>query len=273
MIRTRDVFLFVTVLVFLLVAIGNVLLFSNSDKKVEEETFVAFISGNNDGTAITTIRTLDREKNIQRLKEKIANSSELVTPSPSVESAINSSSDTVSSQLDSSSGVQRCLYPDDALALVPRWPLKDVEVGVAEGARVVTQLVTLEAPNILGQQGTSSTSTPKVVPSVQNTTRTLLQMPIIPIKNTEVSCVPSEVVGVTLRGLLIFNGDVNAYRGASSETLIGYARDGFPIYGMYDGEVDACGGYDSSTGYRYTLSPDRDYVVGCYVGTPQKLSL
>jgi hypothetical protein len=78
-------------------------------------------------------------------------------------------------------------------------------------------------------------------------------------------CVPSEVVGVTLSGSLMFNSDASFYRGYGQEYLIGYARDGFPIYGYYEGPVDSCGGYMHSSGYRYTVSPNRDHIIGCFM--------
>ena len=84
---------------------------------------------------------------------------------------------------------------------------------------------------------------------------------------------PSEVIGVTNGGVLMFNGDVNSYRKIPENALIGYARDGFPIYGVYKEKVDECGGYDHPSGYRYTVSTQRDYIIGCYVGSVQKFSL
>ena len=69
-------------------------------------------------------------------------------------------------------------------------------------------------------------------------------------------------------GSLIFNSDAILYRSYGSETLIGYALDGFPIYGPTSAEKDACGGYDAPTGYRYAISADTNTVLECFMGTP-----
>ena len=66
--------------------------------------------------------------------------------------------------------------------------------------------------------------------------------------------------------------------------LVGYALDGFPIFGPYDNNgrlaigsslparanVDACNGRKDATGtggYRYFMTPNAPFVVGCFVGT------
>ena len=72
-----------------------------------------------------------------------------------------------------------------------------------------------------------------------------------------------------MNGQLIFNGEVSAYQGRGNNELIGYARDGYPIYGLTAGEVDACGGLETPAGYRYVVSSDRSHLLGCYKAAPQ----
>ena len=66
----------------------------------------------------------------------------------------------------------------------------------------------------------------------------------------------------------MYNNEASFYRGFGSEYLIGYARDGFPIYGYYEGSTDACGGYEHASGYRYTVTPTNDNLLQCFSGQP-----
>ncbi|MEO9652262.1 MAG: YHYH protein [Roseobacter sp.] len=62
---------------------------------------------------------------------------------------------------------------------------------------------------------------------------------------------------------------------ADDAAIIGWAFDGFPIYGdanpdgstIADGELDLCNGQpDATFGYRYHTSPDAPYIVQCLMG-------
>jgi len=262
MLRTRDLILFILVLFFLVTAITATVVRSTATSSVNVVAFNdADITSGLEATASEVV--LDRQSVIDRLRSKLQNSTERIEPSASVE---ESPEEEVVPE--DGIGLQRCLYPDDALAMVPRWPLSGVQVKVQEGARAVFLIETAVVPTVSGGTA-SSTKSEEVITTITP----LLQLPIAPQKQTVSACVPSEVVGVTSGGILMFNGDVNSYRKISEQSLIGYARDGFPIYGVYEGEVDQCGGYEHLLGYRYTISTERDYIIGCYVGTPAKFSL
>jgi len=262
MLRTRDLVLFVVTALFLGVAIAATVV---RDTNAPERYSVAF----NDADSTVDLETtapqvlLDRQSVIERLRTKLQNSTERIAPAASVEAPEEESSTTQEQRT-----LQRCLYPDDALAMVPQWPLTDVSITVREGARLVSFSETIVVPS-----PTANTASSTVSEEVITTVTPLLQLSLTPLKQNDVSCVPSEVVGVTSGGVLMFNGDVNSYRKIPETALIGYARDGFPIYGVYEGEVDACGGYSHPSGYRYTISTERGYIVGCYVGTPSLFSL
>ena len=255
MIRTRDLVLFVVSLVFLLSALSLTVVSDKQDISTGtqfslQETVAVPV----EGAEVSSVSQLDRASVIARLKEKIQNTSLIITPQPSVVSDTEESTSTLTAQTE----LQACTYPDDALAVVPKWPLSGVQVIVQEGAR----LIVFEETATLPAQSGSSTQT---APTVR---KTLLQMPLQPKKLAQSVCVPSEVIGVSLDGLLLFNRDMRFYRNVPEETRIGYARDGFPIYGVYEGETDACGGYEHPSGYRYVVSKDRDYVIGCFVASP-----
>jgi hypothetical protein len=261
MLRTRDLVLFVVIAFFLIIAIATTVV---RDTSIPERYSVAF----NDADSTVGLETtapeslLDRKSVINRLREKLQNSTERIAPAASVEAP-----EEEEGAKQQKRGVQRCLYPDDALSMVPQWPQTDVGITVQEGARLVSFSETVVIPS------SANTASSTVSEEVVTTVTPLLQLPLTPLKQVDASCVPSEVVGVTSGGGLMFNGDVNAYRKTPENALIGYARDGFPVYGVYEGEVDQCGGYEHPSGYRYTISTERDYIVGCYTGVPSSFSL
>lgn len=126
------------------------------------------------------------------------------------------------------------------------------------------------------------------------------------------TCLSLGAIGVTLNGVVLYNaadarGDdavaheiVDVYGGhpAASDYhyhfiperldgnrltdghsgIVGYIRDGFPIYGYYgaggvrvsNADLDECHGHAHGTlGYHYHATLDYPYTVGCYRGTPK----
>ncbi|MFT7507279.1 MAG: hypothetical protein ACI92I_000422 [Acidimicrobiales bacterium] len=265
MIQTRDFLLFILVLLFLSVSISATLFKSDEEPQIASESSGLKVDDTEAQHIEATMPddAFDRDLYIMQLRKKLAaNDEQRIEPSPSVEAS------DVSSESIDDGVLQKCLYPDDALSIAPRWPLTGVEVQEKEGARLV---YVSEQIVVVGTGITSASGTVEEI--VETTVTPLLQLPLHPQIQNEVACVPSEVVGVTSAGILMFNGDVNSYRKVPENVLIGYARDGFPIYGVYGAEVDECGGYQHSTGYRYVVSKDVDYLVGCYKAPPVSFSL
>lgn len=202
-----------------------------------------------------------REANRERLRKALALNETLIVPSPSVESspveqdALTNNEETES---DTSVTLQKCPTFADGSAQSRAWPLSDIFVIVKEGSRSVVH-ITEEST-----QGTATTSSS--TPSIA--IETLLEMKSFPVVQGASACIESELVGITTAGSLMFNGDASLYHTRSSEELLGYARDGFPIYGSYAGVTDSCGGYAHPQGYRYSISAERNFVIGCYSGTP-----
>jgi hypothetical protein len=145
-------------------------------------------------------------------------------------------------------------------------------------------------------------------------------LPATPVVNATPSCVPAGgTIAVTLTGVAVYNAfDAAGYDGVAHEvqdgchghpdpsstyhyhgliqtcssdpgsatvnsSLIGYALDGFGIYGpWYNGkmlgtaDLDACHGTTSAvlwdgrlvTMYHYVSTYDFPYTIGCYRGTP-----
>jgi hypothetical protein len=143
-----------------------------------------------------------------------------------------------------------------------------------------------------------------------------LQLPLNPRVASAPSCLPMGMIGVALNGVAIYNAldaagvDAAAhevqdgcaahpqgageyhYHGPSpcmpdekTSGLIGYALDGFGIYGMRDAstgailhnsDLDVCHGTTSPvmwngtmvTIYHYVLTDEYPYTLGCFRGTP-----
>ncbi len=97
----------------------------------------------------------------------------------------------------------------------------------------------------------------------------LLQFPQPFTPNPGAYCLPSEVVGVANDGSLIKNNEVSLYGIFSDSTVVGYALDGFPIFGKNNTvSTDVCGGTVTSRGYGYVLSNGRDTMVNCFSSAP-----
>ncbi len=215
-----------------------------------------------DGSLVATVgeaagAARDRTSVIEHLRERIAASDFMESAHPSVpreevavdpgaESGTTTESEVIAA--DAPTALLRCGGASDGLAVARVWPREDVSVMASEGVRVVSAWSEAGVPN------------------------TLLVLPLSPTSATP-SCLDSEVVGVTTAGSLIFNTDAISYGHTNADTLIGFARDGFPIFGTYNGPTDACGGYEAVGGYRYSVSADRNFILGCFSAPPQQFSL
>lgn len=144
----------------------------------------------------------------------------------------------------------------------------------------------------------------------------LLRLPLHPQQAPAPRCVPMGMIGFTTDGVALYNavdnGGLDAvahevqdrchghpqrrgqyhYHGPSpcmpnekTSGLVGYALDGYGIYGMrdartgrilHDRDLDACHGRVSTVlwngrrvrMYHYVLTPEFPYTIGCFRGTP-----
>jgi hypothetical protein len=99
----------------------------------------------------------------------------------------------------------------------------------------------------------------------------VLQLPTRTTPSTNPTCLASDVIGIATDGSLIRNNEVGLYGIFGADTLIGYALDGFPIYGAGVGAVDACGGVVVSGVYRYQIQLKNETIINCFAGTPVSL--
>ena len=265
MIRSRDLVVFVLIVCFLVLGIGLTLVFKD---RVEQLTsgdyFRVAPTTPTTFTADTDNKNVDREGTIARLRTLLAQSDTVGMPSPSVEETKSetTASTTASTQHEvTAPTIMHCAGSDDGQSISQRWPLQDTVVSVQNGTRVVVHTTIVEDELL----ESASTST---APTSHTVSTTLLRMPEFPPVLSKPSCISSEVVGVTQSGFLIFNKDAVSHKGRGPDDLLGYARDGFPIYGVYEGKVDSCGGYTKDGAYRYSIAKERNFVLGCFAGLP-----
>ncbi len=148
----------------------------------------------------------------------------------------------------------------------PSWQPKGLKFEVVEGALLVYR----ERPaSVLPSDTLASTTLATSTPAFER--EVVMQLPHRFFRNPKNTCISTDVIGLAVDGSLIRNSDYTAYRVFGSETLVGYALDGFAIYGTATFETDACGGSDVSGEYRYYLNDTREGVIGCFGATPVTL--
>lgn len=252
MFRTRDfVLIFVTV-VFLVVAIG-VTLVRQYFGEGEGEPVVAFVDiPDQEFTAeLVEKAPLSREERVAEMRRKIAEGGELTLSAPETTAEASLEEEVVTEVPTAPEpGVQKCPGYSTHRGY---WSPQAVHIELAEGARIVYRTT---------EQVSVGTSTPA--------REVLLQLPAYPVY-AGATCLSSDVVGVAQDGSLIRNDEVGLYGVFGEHTLIGYAFDGFPIYGVSSMKTDACGGVVVAGEYRYYLSDERETVLNCFSATPVRL--
>ncbi len=211
-------------------------------------------------------KTTDRPSLIARLKAAIANNESVIVS----EDSVNELEDDIAvGETDSTFTLLKCNETKDAITYARNWPREQVEVSEVEGVRLIAQVEVVELLPTENLLATSSVSSPAIPPLTETIKMELARLPLLPQKLSSPTCLDSEIIGVNLAGELMFNSDAIAYRSRPALELIGYARDGFPIYGSHTGVTDECGGYEVAGQYRYSVGSDRTQFIGCYYGEPQ----
>lgn len=106
----------------------------------------------------------------------------------------------------------------------------------------------------------------------ETSSEVILQLPLFTSPFGGSTCLSTDVAGIALDGSLIRNSDYKVYSIFGNQTLVGYALDGFPIYGLdKNSATDSCGGTIVDGQYRYYLNANREGVIGCFSGTPVAL--
>lgn len=202
---------------------------------------------------VSEVRTLNRSENMLAMREKVAAYTLAEAPEPEPAAPEEVATDTPTK-------LASPLTCADYTLAVPTWPTDGLRFEVVEGARlvygeVVAPVITPELP---------------VVPAKQ----VYLQLPLRSSALAVKSCLPYDVIGIALDGSPIRNNEIGLYTIFGAETLIGYALDGFPLYGLGNsaiGPTDECGGAVVSGEYRYYLSEERETLIQCFSGVPVTL--
>jgi hypothetical protein len=253
--RTRDYTLMLGTIGALLLAIGAVVVVGVAGHFSQRAAvFVATADGDTKYSAeLSSPETISREDRLKMMKEKIASMSDQI-----IAAAPEPASPETPVVPEAADGVvaveQRCgTYHHGGAG----WDASGLSIDEVEGARLVYREVT----------GSALASTTEATISRD----VVLQLPLASIPASHQSCIASDVIGVAKGGSLIRNNEVGVYRVFGPDTLIGYALDGFPIYGMADSKTDVCGGKMVAGQYRYQLSTKRDTIINCYAGSPVAL--
>jgi len=247
MIRTRDFFLVVVIIAFLVVIVGvgtirSILITPTSP------TPVSFID-----TEFITPEVVAQEHMIDRAGRLAWFKSQLQDwqpPDPPTTLELSSpeevTQDDISEIPDDTTIVTTSLVytcPGYAEYNTP-WP-RVVSITESEGSRVVAS-------------------------SISGTEQVLAVLPVRTVY-TGRFCLTSDVIAISQTGALIRNSEKAGYQVFSETMLLGYTLDGFPLYGMTDRTTDECGGAYVDGTYRYYLSPARDEILHCFGAPPISL--
>ena len=268
--RTRDFLLFITIVAFLLVGITTTV---SRDSSSGIEGLVYNFSTTSDESVtyeavIPDSSTYDREGNMAALKAKIAKlgreqsiASSITEIEPEANTTTTTTDETVEEEGEEI--LNEVQYCHNYAEVNPAWRTDGIKFEIMEGARIVYRE--------LGSQVVSVTSSSEISTTINNRDA-LLQLPLrtqpVAVKN----CIQTDIIGIALDGSLIRNDEYGLYSIFGANTLVGYALDGFPIYGNGGSlKTDSCGGKMVQGGYRYYLSTERDGVLGCYSGVPVRI--
>lgn len=266
MIRTRDLLLFLVCAAFLLIGIGVTGLSHIFTSPLQPEAIQFTEETYTFDEAQTTPGALDRQQRLLELQEKIASRGTVISePSTTfgtdvVIAGATSSESANETEADTTNNVVQ--YCDTVTTVTRSWPAIEIVQVEREGRRLYLTEVSEVVTTVVG----TTTRTETVV-----TENIFVHLPLRS-SSGQTACIGQDVIGIAQDGSLLRNDNHVAYGIFSSETLIGYALDGLPIYGQTNAIMtDACGGATINGQYRYYLSADRPGMIGCFAATPVQL--
>lgn len=262
--RTRDLTLIFVIVAFLAIAIGATVI--SQIFSVDENTSslqVAETTPAEYEAVVVEPEELDRDAKLSAMREKVAAAGPLENSEP--EPPQTSPNESEASSTPPEELVREVYLCPNYQAAQPAWSPYGIQFEEVEGALLVFRETQADiAPN--PDTATSGTQLPS-----DSGREVLLQLPVRSAPSPSLACLPNDVVGVAQDGSLIRNNEASLYGVFGPDTLIGYALDGFPIYGTLNAPSDSCGGVMAPSGYRYHLSSNRDVVINCYSAPPVTL--
>lgn len=258
MFRTRDFVLIFVTIVFLLVAIGVTVLKQDSNSIATNKSLLLVDNLDKEYSAAVDISSsLSREDRLVAMRKKIADGGEIFISAP--EPAVEEDAEVEEVSVEQEPvAVQQCPGYREFSDL---WKVDGILFDVVEGYRILYREV--ESIPVYNASGTSYTGDTK--------REVLLQLPVRIAPTSNVSCLSTNVVGVAQDGSLIRNNETGLYGVFGSNTLVGYALDGFPIFGVSNRPSDKCGGHMENGQYGYYLSDERDVILNCFSATPTSI--
>lgn len=255
MFRTRDFILIFTAVVFLLVAISATVWNQRSGKLSATETvLLAEVTDREYGAEVALPELLSREEKLASMRQKIAEGGDISISSPEPIMDEESTEDGVGEEETETeieveiSVAQHCVGYKKYSG---QWQVSGIMFEVTEGARIVYRE---NSPDVVAVSGMQK--------------EVVMQLPLLGLSTTNTNCLKTDVVGIAQDGSLIRNEEAGLYGVFGANTLIGYALDGFPIYGVSSQVGDRCGGQVVNGQYGYYLSDNRDVILNCFSSTP-----
>lgn len=267
MIRTRDFLLFLLTAGFLLVGIFSLVAEDIRPEWVQTASVSLGVPSALDtetvySAAVPTPAVIaNREARLTAMREQVAGAVVLPEPPAGNETSVLSQTDqeVASSAVEIVTGPQYC---SDVNNFSGAWEARGLIFEVVEGVRLVYREV--DVPTAILIPETESFET-----VITTTREVLLQLPLRTRPVSIKSCLPYDVIGLALDGSLIRNSEHGLYSIFGAETLVGYALDGFPIYGLNsDLPLDECGGTTQAGEYSYYLGSKKDNILSCFSGIP-----
>jgi hypothetical protein len=258
--RTKDFLLIVVTIVFLLLGISSTLIGQNqTGTDVDRSTRDIFVENEIDNlnAEVITPEEIDRESRLAKMRQKIADSNELIMAPTVIEDQPTETPD-----LNNNNSDNFIVEPElcsNFTQFAGSWPVSDLEYREAEGVRVYYQ----EAM----RPEFTATSGDQV--SVDEVIR--LQLPLNPTPSVTPNCIGSDVVGIATDNSLIRINEASLYSVFDESTMVGIALDGYPIYGVTANQLDRCGGSSHSGSYAYYLSAERENILNCFTAQPTTL--
>jgi len=255
--RTRDFALFLFSVAFIVAGIF-VTVEQNFGKHGQVAAVAQFENNSTDEIVYEAVvlptREVPRASRLAELRDKIA---DFVLPEvEEVAEEVEAEEEVVTAATVEPGNITLCGNYRTANAV---WSPAGLQFEVVEGARLVYRTNEKTVVDELG------------VSNVVKEREVVAQLPLRSAPQSTKSCIATDIVGIALDGSLIRNNEHSLYQVFGEETVVGYALDGFPIYGLSSRPADECGGVTLATGYGYVLSATRDGVLGCFSGAPISL--
>jgi len=268
MIRTRDFLIFIVIVLLLLSGIATSLVRDSGvviDDMLSDSQLLGAAVMIDEYEVIVpdeeTTEITSSEERLASMRERVrayraendTTNERFVVREGEPERALTVTQEEETGEPETSGPIRRCGSYQQFAAF---WP-PQVVIEEHEGARLAI------APDPLSEDPATEAETALFSGEV------LAQLPIPRQPSGSPTCVSMDVVGIAMDGSLIRNNEYQAYGFFGADTVVGFALDGFPIYGRDDMvETDQCGGAVGTMGYGYILQSDRPAVLNCFSGRP-----